>query len=64
MAIGPGSTGISPAVLIGSGRPVATYLGLRALPCRSPVSVGLSGAEGLQRCDREYRRADHRRQPP
>ena len=42
MAIGPGSTGISPAVLIGSGRPVATYLGLRALPCRSPVSVGFS----------------------
>jgi hypothetical protein len=40
MEIGRGSTGISPALLFGSGRPAATYIGVRALPCRDPVSVG------------------------
>jgi exopolysaccharide biosynthesis protein len=40
MEIGQGSTGISPALLFGSGRPAATYIGVRALPCRDPVSVG------------------------
>jgi Phosphodiester glycosidase len=40
MEIGQGSTGISPAVVFGSGRPVATYIGVRARPCRGPVSVG------------------------
>ena len=49
MEIGPGSTGISPTILIGSGRPVATYLGVRALPCRS------TGSEGS--CDRRGREA-------
>src|SRR5262245_16240033 len=32
---------ISPASLFGSGRPVATYIGVRALPCRGPVRVGI-----------------------
>jgi hypothetical protein len=33
MGIGQGSTGIPASVLAGSGRPVATYIGVRALPC-------------------------------
>ena len=37
MAIGRGSTGIPATVLSGGGRPVATYIGVRALPCRSPA---------------------------
>ena len=37
MEIGRGSTGIPATVLLGGGRPVATYIGVRALPCRSPV---------------------------
>jgi hypothetical protein len=40
MAIGQGSTGIPPAVLFGGGRPVATYIGVRALPCSSAVTAG------------------------
>src|SRR5262249_50076115 len=40
MAIGQGSTGISATALFGGGRPVATFIGVRALPCRSPVNVG------------------------
>ena len=40
MAIGQGSTGIPAAVLFGSGRPVATYIGVRALPCSSAVTAG------------------------
>jgi hypothetical protein len=40
MEIGQGSTGIPAGVLLGGGRPVATYIGVRALPCRSPVNVG------------------------
>ena len=39
MEIGDGSTGISAGVLLGGGRPVATYIGVRALPCRSPVNI-------------------------
>jgi hypothetical protein len=35
MAIGRGSTGIPATVLLGGGRPVATYIGVRALPCSS-----------------------------
>jgi hypothetical protein len=35
MGIGPGSAGIPATVLLGGGRPVATYIGVRALPCRS-----------------------------
>jgi exopolysaccharide biosynthesis protein len=37
MAIGQGSTGIPATALFGGGRPVATYIGVRALPCRSSV---------------------------
>jgi hypothetical protein len=37
MGIGRGSTGIPATVLLGGGRPVATYIGVRALPCRSSV---------------------------
>jgi Phosphodiester glycosidase len=37
MAIGQGSTGVPATALFGGGRPVATYIGVRALPCRSPV---------------------------
>jgi hypothetical protein len=37
MGIGRGSTGIPATVLLGGGRPVATYIGVRALPCRRPV---------------------------
>jgi len=37
MGIGRGSTGIPATVLLGGGRPVATYIGVRALPCGSPV---------------------------
>jgi hypothetical protein len=37
MGIGRGSTRIPAAVLLGGGRPVATYIGVRALPCRSAV---------------------------
>jgi Phosphodiester glycosidase len=37
MGIGQGSAGIPAAVLFGSGRPIATYIGVRALPCHSPV---------------------------
>ena len=37
MGIGRGSTGIPATVLSGGGRPVATYIGVRALPCRSSV---------------------------
>jgi Phosphodiester glycosidase len=37
MGIGRGSTGIPAAVLLGGGRPVATYIGVRARPCRGPV---------------------------
>jgi Phosphodiester glycosidase len=40
MAIGQGSTGIPATLLSGSGRPVATYIGVRALPCGSPVGIG------------------------
>ena len=39
MEIGQGSTGIPPGVLLGGGRPVATYIGVRALPCRRPVNI-------------------------
>jgi hypothetical protein len=35
MGIGRGSTGIPATILLGGGRPVATYIGVRALPCRS-----------------------------
>src|SRR5262249_6369159 len=34
MGIGRGGTGIPATVLLGGGRPVATYIGVRALPCR------------------------------
>jgi Phosphodiester glycosidase len=37
MGIGRGSTGVPATVLLGGGRPVATYIGVRALPCRSAV---------------------------
>src|SRR5262249_22136529 len=40
MGIGQGSADIPATVLLGGGRPVATYIGLRALPCRDPGSVG------------------------
>ena len=40
MAIGQGSTAIPATVLLESGRPVATYIGVRAPPCRSPVNMG------------------------
>ena len=40
MAIGQGSTGIPAALLLGSGRPMATYIGVRALPCGSSVGIG------------------------
>jgi hypothetical protein len=39
MEIGEGSTGIPAGVLLGGGRPVATYIGVRALPCRRPVNI-------------------------
>jgi hypothetical protein len=39
MEIGQGSTGIPAGVLLGGGRPVATYIGVRALPCRSRVNI-------------------------
>jgi hypothetical protein len=39
MAIGQGGTGIPATILVGSGRPVATYIGVRALPCGSPVNT-------------------------
>jgi Phosphodiester glycosidase len=39
MAIGQGSTGIPATLLLGSGRPVATYIGVRALPCGSPAGI-------------------------
>src|SRR5262249_30638530 len=39
MGVGQGSTGIPATVLLGGGRPVATYIGVRALPCRDPGSV-------------------------
>ena len=39
MAIGQGSTGIPATLLSGSGRPVATYIGVRALPCGSPAGI-------------------------
>ena len=35
MGIGRGSTGIPPTVLLGGGRPVATYIGVRAPECRN-----------------------------
>jgi Phosphodiester glycosidase len=41
MGIGQGSTGTPATVLLGGGRPVATYIGVRAPPCRNPVNVGL-----------------------
>jgi hypothetical protein len=37
MGIGQGSTGTPAAVLFGSGRPVATYIGVRARPCRTAL---------------------------
>jgi hypothetical protein len=40
MAIGQGSTAIPASVLLESGRPVATYIGVRAPPCRSSVNIG------------------------
>src|SRR6516162_7262039 len=40
MGIGQGSTGTPATVLLGGGRPVATYIGVRAPPCSSPVSIG------------------------
>ena len=40
MAIGPGSSGITATSLLGGDRPVATYIGVRALPCRNPSSAG------------------------
>src|SRR5262249_60099007 len=40
MGIGRGSTGIPATMLLGGGRPVATYIGVRAPPCSSPVSIG------------------------
>ena len=39
MGIGPGSTGVPAGVLLGGGRPVATYIGVRALPCRKRVNI-------------------------
>src|SRR5262249_723899 len=39
MGIGRGSTGIPATMLLGGGRPVATYIGVRAPPCSSPVSI-------------------------
>jgi Phosphodiester glycosidase len=39
MAIGRGSTGIPATLLLGSGRPVATYIGVRALACGSPAGT-------------------------
>jgi exopolysaccharide biosynthesis protein len=39
MAIGQGSTGIPATLLLGSGRSVATYIGVRALPCGSPAGI-------------------------
>ena len=39
MEIGQGSTGVPAGVLLGGGRPVATYIGVRALPCRKPVNI-------------------------
>jgi hypothetical protein len=36
MAIGQGSTGIPATALFGGGRPVATYIGVRALPAGAP----------------------------
>jgi hypothetical protein len=39
MAIGQGSTGIPATLLVGSGRPVATYIGVRALPCGRPAGI-------------------------
>jgi hypothetical protein len=39
MEIGQGSTGIPAGVMLGGSRPVATYIGVRALPCRSPVNI-------------------------
>jgi hypothetical protein len=39
MAIGQGSAGIPATLLSGSGRPVATYIGVRALPCSSPAGI-------------------------
>ena len=41
MEIGQGSTGIQAGVLLGGGRPVATYIGVRALPCRKPANIAL-----------------------
>jgi hypothetical protein len=38
IAIGRGSTGIPAAVLLGGGRPVANYIGVRARPCSSAGS--------------------------
>ena len=40
MAIGAGSRGIPATALLGGGRPVATYIGVRALPCGSTGSTG------------------------
>jgi len=35
MGIGQGSTGIPATILLGGGRPLATYIGVRAPPCRN-----------------------------
>jgi hypothetical protein len=40
MAIGQGSSGIPTTMLLGGGRPVATYIGVRALLCGSIVRTG------------------------
>ena len=39
MAIGAGSSGIPATALLGGGRPVATYIGVRALPCGRPANI-------------------------
>jgi hypothetical protein len=39
LGIGQGSTAIPATVLLGGSRPVATYIGVRALPCGSPVNI-------------------------
>jgi hypothetical protein len=39
MVIGKGSVEVPATVLLGGGRPVATYIGVRALPCRSPANM-------------------------
>ena len=49
MGIGQGSTGIPATVLLGDGRPVATYIGVRALPCRPGRVLRLNRLKELLR---------------